>query len=442
MGGFWSGCVQTLRRWSLSSILILCCGLLTPPLSAWAADSFLDQTNYQDTAARLAVSETDSSASRTPAALSSDLKVSKTLAAGQKTLVYAGETITYTITLHAVGAEGFTELQLIEHPAGGTWSNPTGGLVLPDGASGSTLRIAALPAGATYTVDYSVVAPAGWVSSTVSVSAFGGRFIMITNAEIFAADSDAVLPDPPLVVGEPEVPTDPPSAPDPTAPEDPSEPTVPGNSSESTDPADSSMPQITVNTLPPLAPNTFVNVIEPAKAPALPRVATKVILLPQSEAAPQPSSTLGDAFAPLDDGDDPETGWSLVNLFAALGTLIAVFLHVLLAAVRGNAPPVVNRAAQGDPAQPQDDEDGERLLRVGVVLKLILSVLAMLSLTVFFLTGDPQAPMTLTNGMTGTMAVLLFSVIIIIIADIALSKIDEYEDEYIECDYGARAWLS
>jgi hypothetical protein len=341
----------------------------------------------------------------------------------------------YTITLRATGAEGFSELQVIAHLAGGSWSNPTGGLALPSEASGNTLHIAALPAGATYTVDYSVAAPAGWVSSAVSVSTSGGLFIMTTNTEILAVDS-AILPDPYPGLDKPDVPGDLQAPPGSTDTEDPSVSTEPD---ESSDLAGSTMPSIVFNTSPAAPQNSFVSVVESAGTA---HASDEGTALSQDGAKPAPSLTLGDASAPLS-ANDFEAGWSLANLLAALATLIAVFLHVFMATIRGGSLPAGIRTARGSsPAHSSDDEGIIGLSRIGVALKLVLATLAMLTLAVFFLTGDIRAPMTLTDGTTGTMIVLLFSTIIIIVADFALSKIDEYEDEYNEPDQSARAWLS
>ncbi|MDR2157440.1 MAG: DUF11 domain-containing protein [Clostridiales Family XIII bacterium] len=118
------------------------------------------------------------------------LDVEKKLAAGQKPVVNKGEDVTYTITIRNLsGTADISKVTVTESLTGGVWSN-AGGFTLPgatDGklaANGFTLET--LPAGAGYTVDYTVKAgdAGGTLSNKVKISSEDGGGDGDTNTDV------------------------------------------------------------------------------------------------------------------------------------------------------------------------------------------------------------------------------------------------------------------
>jgi uncharacterized repeat protein (TIGR01451 family) len=118
------------------------------------------------------------------------LDIAKALAKGQKPVVNKGENVTYTITIKNLSASAaLSKVTVTEGTGGGTWSNAQG-FALP-GASGGTLKadsfvLDTLPAGASYTVDYTVNAgeKQGTLSNKVSIISESGGGDEDTNTEI------------------------------------------------------------------------------------------------------------------------------------------------------------------------------------------------------------------------------------------------------------------
>jgi hypothetical protein len=118
--------------------------------------------------------------------LAGSLRLDKAPAAGQPTSVRTGDTVVYTITLHNIGTAALSDVLVTEGMAG-AWSDAVGfdlaAALQPDG----NLLIATIPAGATLTADYTVVASKGTLSNTVvAIDDSGNNGDTATNTSVTA----------------------------------------------------------------------------------------------------------------------------------------------------------------------------------------------------------------------------------------------------------------
>jgi uncharacterized repeat protein (TIGR01451 family) len=119
------------------------------------------------------------------------LHVSKAPAAGQPLFVKKGDPVTYTITINNTGASTVpTNVLVSEGVSGGTWSGAQGFTLPGANADGQlkadSFRLDSIAAGATLTVDYTMLAGEGVLANNVTVADGGYNNDTDTNTYITA----------------------------------------------------------------------------------------------------------------------------------------------------------------------------------------------------------------------------------------------------------------
>lgn len=131
--------------------------------------------------------------------------------------------------------------------------------------------------------------------------------------------------------------------------------------------------------------------------------------------APAPPTTIDDTEPPLAGVEDGEDYWALINLIAMILTWITAILGLIFYIRRRNqASKLEDRneealkaaAAGGAPADLEAAEDPGKLKRKGIARVLII-VVAIISLILFILTEDMTLPMELIDEWTIWMIILL-----------------------------------
>jgi uncharacterized repeat protein (TIGR01451 family) len=335
------------------------------------------------------------------------LKIQKEPAKGQALIVNEGAQVTYTITVKNLSAAKALKDVVVTEKLAGTWSNAQGFDLASALQANNTLRIPELPANSTFTVDFTTTAKKGQLINEVTVSSDGG--------------SDSATDDSVISV----TPAQPPAPPAPAPPAPPAPPTT------------------ILNVLNP--PNTtVVTVTEAAPAPALPGVENSA-----------PPTFIGTDAPPLHGSDEQKPTWALLNLLAAIATVVLVLLRAIVVIVRWRETrqedeperdaeltsatgAEASQAVGSTSTDEQQENTGRKKSPVVIVSRILMGLLAIGSVVFFFLTEDMGLSMAFVDKWTIWMLVILFVAVAVAIVEYYLSRRNEnddtYDDEYDDPD--------